>query len=66
MEFAAFLIKKFYKRGSIGEFSFSWICPVNVEGGTMSGKQEEDKRMIHWKLHKSASTNEELSFHKVV
>jgi hypothetical protein len=50
----------------LGSFSFSWICPVNVEGGTISGKQEEEERMIDWKLHKSASRNEELSFHIVV
>jgi len=44
--------EKFYKEVQLGSFSFSWICPVNMEGGTMSGKQEEEERMIDWKLHK--------------
>ncbi len=66
MEFAAFLIKNSIEEVQLGSFSFSWICPVNVEGGTISGKQEEEERTIDWKLHKSASQNEELSFHKVV
>ena len=38
------LIKNSIKRSNWRFFSFSWICPVNVEGATMS--EEEDTQSI--------------------